>query len=130
SFFGDVHPKFRTPWKTTILIGSVVALGTGLLPIDALLEMTNIGTLFAFAIVCTAVLIMRRTNPDAERPFRCPFVPVVPILGILCCVMLMLSLPTANWYRLIVWLAIGLVIYFSYSRYHTVMRKIAERESA
>ena len=120
-FFGAVHPKFRTPWKTTILVGSVVAVGAGLLPIDALLEMTNIGTLFAFAIVCAAVLVMRRTNPQAERPFRCPFVPLVPILGILCCLMLMLSLPEANWWRLIVWLAVGLVIYFAYSRHHSVM---------
>jgi len=123
SFFGAVHPKFRTPWKTTILIGCFVAVGAGLLPIDALLEMTNIGTLFAFAVVCTAVLIMRRVHPEAERPFRCPWVPVVPILGILSCLMLMLSLPAANWWRLVVWLGLGLVIYFSYSRYHSVMAK-------
>src|SRR4029077_20435213 len=103
------------------LIGAVVAIGAGLLPIDALLQMTNIGTLFAFAIVCASVLIMRRTNPDAERHSRCPMVPLLPILGILCCVTLMLSLPAANWWRLIIWLAIGLVIYFGYSRHHSVM---------
>ncbi len=120
-FFGAVHPRFRTPWKSTILVGVFVGVLAGLLPIDALLQMTNIGTLFAFAIVCAAVLIMRRTNPGAERPFRCPFVPVVPILGIGCCLMLMLSLPAANWWRLIGWLAIGMVIYFAYSRFHTVM---------
>jgi len=120
-FFGAVHPRFRTPYKSTILVGLFVAVLAGLLPIDALLQMTNIGTLFAFAVVCAAVLIMRRTNPDAERPFRCPMVPLVPILGILFCLMLMLSLPAANWLRLVVWLAIGLVIYFSYSRYHSVM---------
>src|SRR6185369_543929 len=79
-FFGDVHPKFRTPWKSTILIGVFVAILTGFLPIGALLNMTNIGTLFAFVIVCAAVLIMRRTNPNAERPFRAPFYPLVPIL--------------------------------------------------
>jgi APA family basic amino acid/polyamine antiporter len=123
-FFGDVHPKFRTPWKTTILIGIAVAIGAGLLPIGVLLEMTNIGTLFAFAVVCGAVLVMRRTNPEAERSFRCPWVPVVPILGILCCLMLMLSLPAANWYRLFGWLGLGLVIYFLYSRHHSVLRKI------
>jgi APA family basic amino acid/polyamine antiporter len=130
SFFGDVHPRFQTPWKTTILIGCFVMLGAGLLPIEALLEMTNIGTLFAFTVVCAAVLIMRRTNPHAERPFRCPFVPLVPVLGILSCVTLMLSLPAANWWRLIVWLFIGLVIYFSYSRHHSVMgcRVVAEGE--
>jgi len=124
AFFGDVHPKFRTPWKTTILIGAAVAVGAGLLPIDALLEMTNIGTLFAFAIVCGAVLVMRRSNPDAERPFRCPWVPVIPVLGIVCCLMLMLSLPAANWYRLFVWLGIGLVIYYFYGRHHSVLRRI------
>jgi APA family basic amino acid/polyamine antiporter len=121
SFFGDVHPRFRTPWKSTILIGLFVAVAAGLLPIGALLEMANIGTLFAFTIVCAAVLIMRKTNPDAERPFRCPFVPLVPLLGIGSCLMLMLSLPAANWWRLFVWLAIGLVIYFAYSRHHSVM---------
>jgi len=122
SFFGDVHPKFRTPWKSTILIGCAAAIGAGLLPIDALLQMTNIGTLFAFTIVCAAVLVMRKLHPNAERPFRCPGAPLVPILGIICCVVLMLSLPAANWYRLIVWLVIGLVIYFTYSRHHSVMR--------
>ncbi|OFV90123.1 MAG: amino acid permease [Acidobacteria bacterium RIFCSPLOWO2_12_FULL_65_11] len=123
SFFGSVHPKFRTPWKTTILIGSFVAVGAGLLPIEALLEMTNIGTLFAFAVVCAAVLIMRRINPNAERSFRCPWVPVVPILGIASCLLLMFSLPAANWWRLVVWLVIGLCIYFGYSRHNSVLRK-------
>jgi len=113
-FFGEVHPKFRTPWKSTILIGVFVATMTGFLPIDALLHLANIGTLFAFLIVCAAVLIMRRTNPDAKRPFRAPFYPFVPILGIASCLMLMFSLPVANWYRLIAWMALGLVIYFSY----------------
>jgi APA family basic amino acid/polyamine antiporter len=122
-FFGDVHPKFRTPWKSTIAIGVFVAILAGLLPIDALLHLTNIGTLFAFTIVCGAVLIMRRTNPDAERPFRCPMVPLIPILGILCCLLLMFSLPAANWWRLIVWLAIGLTIYFSYGRHHSILGK-------
>ncbi len=128
AFFADVHPRFRTPWKSTILVGLFVAAAAGLLPIDALLQMTNIGTLFAFTIVCAAVLIMRRTNPQAERPFRCPMVPLVPILGIGCCLLLMLSLPAANWWRLVVWLAIGLVIYFAYSRHHSVMH--AKRQAA
>jgi APA family basic amino acid/polyamine antiporter len=120
-FFGDVHPKFRTPWRSTILVGVFVATLTGFLPIDALLHLTNIGTLLAFVIVCAAVLIMRQTNPDAERPFRAPFYPVVPIIGILSCLLLMFSLPAANWYRLIAWMAIGLVIYFSYSYKHSVL---------
>lgn len=127
-FFADIHPKFRTPWKSTILVGCFVAVGAGLLPIDALLQMTNIGTLFAFAVVCIAVLIMRKTNPNAERPFRCPMVPLIPILGIIMCLMLMFSLPWANWLRLIVWLLIGLVIYFTYSRRHSFMKKYLAHE--
>jgi APA family basic amino acid/polyamine antiporter len=122
SFFGDVHPKFRTPWKSTILIGIFVATMTGFLPIDALLSLTNIGTLLAFLIVCSAVLIMRRTHPEAERPFRAPLVPLTPILGIIMCLLLMFSLPAANWWRLGVWLVIGFLIYFGYSRNHSVMR--------
>jgi APA family basic amino acid/polyamine antiporter len=95
----------------------------GLLPIDALLNLTNIGTLFAFAIVCAAVLIMRRTNPEASRPFRCPLVPVVPVLGIGACLLLMLSLPQENWWRLLGWLALGLCIYFLYGRRHSILGK-------
>jgi amino acid transporter len=129
-FFGDVHPRFRTPWKSTIAIGLFVALMTGFLPIDALLHLTNIGTLFAFVVVCTAVLIMRWTNPEAERPFRCPLVPLVPILGIFACLLLMFSLPAANWYRLFVWLAIGLCIYFLYGRYHSLLGKALRGEIA
>jgi basic amino acid/polyamine antiporter, APA family len=120
-FFGDVHPKFRTPWRSTILIGGFVILMTGFLPLGFLLHLTNIGTLFAFVIVCAAVLIMRKKYPNAERKFRCPWVPVVPILGILCCLMLMFSLPADNWWRLLGWLTIGFVIYFLYGRRHSVM---------
>lgn len=122
-FFGDVHPKFRTPHKSTILIGVFVIFLAGFLPIDALLHLTNIGTLFAFVVVCAAVLIMRRRYPDAPRPFRCPWVPFVPIMGILSCLLLMFSLPTANWWRLFAWLAIGFAIYFLYGIRNSVMRK-------
>src|SRR2546421_10925706 len=120
-FFGDIHPKFRTPWKSTILTGLFVAAMAGFIPLSILAEMTSIGTLFAFVIVCGAVLVMRRTNPNANRPFRAPFVPLVPILGILTCLLLMFSLPAENWYRLIIWLLIGLLIYFLYGRRHSVM---------
>jgi APA family basic amino acid/polyamine antiporter len=130
AFFADVHPRFRTPWKSTIAIGTFVALMAGFLPIDALLHLTNIGTLFAFVVVCAAVLIMRRTNPQAERPFRCPWVPLVPILGIAACLLLMFSLPAANWYRLFGWLAIGLVIYFTYGRHHSLLGKELRGELA
>jgi APA family basic amino acid/polyamine antiporter len=128
-FFGDVHPKFRTPWKSTISIGVAVAIMTGFLPIDALLRLANIGTLFAFTLVCTAVLIMRRTNPQAVRPFRAPLYPWVPILGILSCLMLMFSLPVENWYRLFVWMAIGFVVYFTYGHRHSALRKRVAAES-
>ena len=128
AFFADVHPVFRTPWKSTILIGCFVAILAGFLPIGALLHLTNIGTLFAFVIVCGAVLIMRKTNPEANRPFRCPFVPVVPVLGLAACLLLMLSLPAANWWRLIAWLGLGLVIYFCYGRRHSLLGIELRRE--
>jgi APA family basic amino acid/polyamine antiporter len=123
SFFGAVHPRFRTPYKSSILTGCFVALAAGLLPLRILAELVNIGTLFAFVIVCAAVLIMRRTNPDAERPFRAPLSPLTPILGIGTCLLLMFSLPAENWVRLFVWLVLGFLIYFLYGRWHSVMSK-------
>jgi basic amino acid/polyamine antiporter, APA family len=121
SFFGAVHPRFLTPWKGTIVTGVAVATMGGLLPLDILADLVNIGTLMAFAMVCAAVLIMRKTNPEAHRPFRVPFVPLVPILGIVLCLMLMFSLPAMNWLRLALWLGIGLAIYFWYGRKHSVL---------
>ena len=105
-------------------LGYFVSAMAGFLPIDALLHLTNIGTLLAFVIVCGAVLIMRKTEPNANRPFRCPMVPLVPILGILCCLLLMFSLPADNWYRLGGWLFIGFIIYFLYSRRHSAMNRV------
>ncbi|HEX2869131.1 MAG TPA: amino acid permease [Ignavibacteriales bacterium] len=121
--FGSVHEKFRTPYKSTILTGIFVAVLGGLLPLRILAELVNIGTLFAFVIVCAAVLIMRKTHPEAERPFKAPWVPFVPIAGIVTCLMLMFSLPEENWLRLFIWLAIGFIIYFSYGRKHSVMHQ-------
>jgi len=121
SFFGAVHDRFRTPWKSTILTGIFVATVAAFVPLKILAELVNIGTLLAFVMVCAAVLIMRRTNPDAPRPFRAPFVPWTPILGIGLCSLLMFSLPSENWLRLIGWLIIGFVIYFSYGRQHSVL---------
>ncbi len=126
-FFGAVHEKFRTPWKSTILTGIVVATLAGFLPLRILAELTNIGTLLAFVIVCTAVLIMRRTDPHAHRPFKAPGGLATPILGIAFCLLLMFSLPVENWWRLFAWLAGGFVIYFSYSRFHSVMAKARAR---
>lgn len=119
SFFGAVHDRFRTPWKSTILTGSFVGALAAFLPISVLLMLVNMGTLLAFVIVCAAVLIMRRTHPDANRPFRAPFVPVTPILGILCCLLLMFSLPSENWWRLVIWLILGMTIYVFYGRKHS-----------
>jgi APA family basic amino acid/polyamine antiporter len=119
-FFGAVHERFRTPWKATILTGIFVALLSSLLPRRILSDLVNIGTLLAFVIVCAAVLILRKTNPDTERPFRVPFVPLVPIAGILTCLMLMFSLPAENWLRLVIWLLVGFAIYFAYGRKHSI----------
>ena len=128
SFFGAVHPRYRTPWKSTLVTGAFVGALAAFLPIDVLLTLVNMGTLLAFVIVCAAVLVMRRTHPEAERPFRAPLVPLVPILGILSCLLLMFSLPSENWIRLVVWLVIGLGIYFGYGRHRSVMRGV-EAES-
>jgi APA family basic amino acid/polyamine antiporter len=127
-FFAAVHERFRTPWKSTIVTGIFVGTTAALLPIDVLLTLVNIGTLLAFVIVCSAVLIMRRTHPNAERPFRAPLVPLVPILGIAICLLLMFSLPAENWLRLLVWLLIGFAIYFGYGRRHSVMARRLKHE--
>jgi APA family basic amino acid/polyamine antiporter len=124
SFFAAIHEKFRTPWKSTILTGVIVATGASLLPLRILAELTNIGTLLAFVIVCGAVLIMRVKHPEAERPFRAPFVPLTPVLGILTCLLLMFSLPSENWWRLLGWLILGFIIYFGYGRHHSVLAKL------
>jgi APA family basic amino acid/polyamine antiporter len=118
-FFAAVHPKFRTPYKNTMLVGLLAAIVGSITPIDDIGRMVNIGTLLAFVIVCIAVMILRKTNPDQARPFRTPWVPVLPILGILFNGYMMYKLGWVNWLRLFVWLGIGLVIYFTYSRYHS-----------
>jgi basic amino acid/polyamine antiporter, APA family len=126
-FFGAIHHRFRTPWKSTILTGAFVSLMGAFLPLRILAELVNIGTLLAFVIVCSAVLVMRRTHPEVHRPFQAPLGSFVPIAGILLCLMLMFSLPWENWLRLGVWLAIGLMIYFGYGHKHSVLARIAEK---
>ena len=118
-FFAAIHPKFRTPYKNTMLVGLLAAVVGSVTPIDDIGKMVNIGTLLAFVIVCIAVMILRNTNPDQPRPFRTPWVPVVPILGIIFNGYMLYKLGWVNWARLVVWLVIGLVIYFVYSRHHS-----------
>ncbi len=120
---GKVHPKFRTPYLSTIYTGVVVAAFTGIFPIQILGQLVNIGTLLAFVLVCGGVIVLRKTRPDLERPFRTPLVPLVPILGMLSCFGLMATLPGDTWIRLAVWLALGLMIYFSYGRRHSRLQQ-------
>jgi len=117
--FGKVHPRFRTPYIPTTLTGIVVGLTAAFLPIQEIAELTNIGTLFAFVLVCLGVWILRRLEPSLRRPFRTPLVPVVPILGVVFCAFLMASLPGVTWIRFFVWMMAGGVIYFSYGRFHS-----------
>ena len=128
--FSRLHPKFNTPFQSSLLLGLFIAVFAGFVPISVVGEMTSIGTLLAFVMVCLGVLIMRRTNPDAPRPFRTPWVPAVPILGIVVCLVMMASLPWETWLRLIVWLAIGLGIYYGYGRKHSKLRLAQEAEAA
>jgi APA family basic amino acid/polyamine antiporter len=118
-FFSHVHHKFRTPWISSITVGLVVAVFASTIPLDQLGEMTNIGTLLAFVIVCAGILVLRRRSPELVRPFRAPWVPFTPIMGILISLGLMAGLPLVTWIRLVIWLAVGLVIYFLYGRYHS-----------
>jgi APA family basic amino acid/polyamine antiporter len=122
-FFADVHPKFRTPWKNTMLVGLLAAIVGSVTPIDDIGKMVNIGTLLAFVIVCIAVLVLRKTNPDQPRPFRTPLVPIVPYLGIIFNGYMMYKLGWVNWARLIIWLAIGMVVYFTYSIHHSRLQR-------
>jgi basic amino acid/polyamine antiporter, APA family len=114
--FGVVHPRFRTPWLSTLLTGGVVAVAAGLLPISVLSQLVSIGSLLAFVLVCIGVLILRRTAPDVARPFRVPGLPWVPVLGALACIAQMVSLPWATWERLLIWMGLGFAVYFLYSR--------------
>lgn len=120
-----VHPKYQTPHVTTIMTGVFVGLLAGLANIDEIVELTNIGTLFAFVLVALGVLVLRHTNPNAHRPFRTPLVPLVPILAILSCGYLMAELPWPTWKRFFIWLGIGLVVYFAYGYRHSKLRKTA-----
>jgi APA family basic amino acid/polyamine antiporter len=120
--FGVVHPRFRTPYLSTVLTGSIIALVAALTPITVLGQLVSIGTLLAFVLVSIGVIVLRRTAPDAPRPFRTPAVPFVPIAGAAICLAQMVGLPLATWERLVIWLAVGLTIYFAYSHRHALAR--------
>ncbi|MEI7499286.1 MAG: amino acid permease [Bacteroidota bacterium] len=122
--FSKVHPKYKTPYISTILTGLVAIVLAGVLPISILGELVSIGTLLAFAIVCVSIIVLRKTRPDLKRPFRTPWVPLIPILGALICFVQMAALPMDTWLRLIVWMAIGMLIYFTYGIRHSVQRKL------
>ena len=122
SVFSYIHPKFQTPYRSNLIVMLFVVLLGGFVPISNLSHFTSIGTLLAFVIVCAGIMVMRRTNPNAVRPYRTPLVPLVPILGILVCFGMMAFLDAMTWIRLGVWLLIGLCIYFGYSRHHSHLR--------
>jgi APA family basic amino acid/polyamine antiporter len=124
--FGDVHPKFRTPWRCNLILMVFVSLFAAFAPIAVVGKMTSIGTLFAFVLVCGGILIMRRTHPETPRPFRTPLVPLVPVLGIIVNLLLMAGLGVTNWARLGGWLVIGLIIYFTYGQNHSRLRATAK----
>lgn len=119
--FGDLHPKFKTPYKANLVILIIVGLFAAFIPGDIVGDMTSIGTLFAFILVCVSVIVLRKTNPDMKHEFKTPFVPFVPIAGILVCLAMIYGLGWTNWLRLIGWLAIGLVIYFGYSKKNSIL---------
>jgi len=121
-YFSKVHKKYKTPHTTTIWTGVVVATISGVANINEIVELTNIGTLFAFVLVCIGIIILRKTDPDRHRVFRTPWVPVVPLLGIAMCVYLMLGLPTVTWIRFGVWLLVGLALYFTYGFWKSHLR--------
>ncbi|WP_296143779.1 amino acid permease [uncultured Flavobacterium sp.] len=123
-FFSDIHPKYRTPWKTNVFFMVFVSLFAGFVPVSDLGHMVSIGTLLAFSLVCIGVLIMRKKMPDAKRSFRTPLVPFVPIAGVAVCFYLMYSLPSESWFRLIIWMALGVIIYFLYGKNKSKLNKV------
>ncbi len=126
-FFSDLSSR-RTPWKTNVTFMVFVSIFTGFVPVSDLGHMVSIGTLFAFTLVCIGIIVLRKSNPDTPRPFRVPLVPLVPILGIVVCVAMMASLPIESWERLAIWMILGIVIYFVYSKKHSKIRAALKKD--
>jgi len=121
--FSKIHPIHKTPTLCTIITGTIAGLMAGFLPLDEIIKLCNIGTLFAFVLVSIGVIVLRKTMANVERKFKCPWVPVLPIMSALACVYLMSALPLVTWIRFIIWLLLGIVIYFMYGRYHSILQK-------
>jgi APA family basic amino acid/polyamine antiporter len=122
SWASKIHPKFRTPYVTTIITGVAVAIAAGFTPIRILGELVSIGTLLAFVIVSIGIIVLRRKRPDLHRPFKTPLVPLVPALSAVVALALMASLPRETWERLVIWMVVGIVLYFAYGYKHSVLR--------
>lgn len=120
--FSELHPVYRTPYKSNMILFGFVGLFAAFVPGDLVGDMTSIGTLFAFILVCAGIIILRKSDPDIKREFKTPLVPLIPILGILVCGAMIYGLGWANWTRLLIWLAIGFVIYFGYSASRSKLR--------
>src|SRR5690606_24139261 len=118
-FFSDLS-KNQTPWKSNLLFMVFVSIFAGFVPVSDLGHMVSIGTLFAFTLVCIGVIILRKKDPQLDRPFKTPLVPLIPILGIIICVTMMAGLPIESWERLAIWMALGIIIYFGYSKSHSL----------
>ena len=121
--FSDVHPTFKTPYKSNLIVMLFVCLFAAFIPARVVGEMTSIGTLFAFVLVCIGVIVLRYQRPDIPRAFKTPLVPLVPILGIGTCIFMMVFLPGDTWIRLIVWMALGFLVYFGYSARNSKLNK-------
>jgi APA family basic amino acid/polyamine antiporter len=127
--FSRIHPRFRTPHVSTVIVGVLVAVLAALAPLKALAELVSIGTLFAFVLVSGGVVVLRRVAPDLHRPFRCPGVPWIPVLAIVFCAYMMASLPGLTWLRFLLWLAAGILIYWFYGVRHTKLLEPPEAEA-
>jgi basic amino acid/polyamine antiporter, APA family len=127
-FFGAIHPRFHTPWIANLILMGIVGLFAAFAPLSLVGQISSIGTLLVFAIVCASVIVLRYTHPELKRPFRTPLVPWIPLAGIVVCVAMMLSLEGSTWLRLLIWLGIGIVIYFVYSRRHSHLTFVEEVE--